>query len=87
MSKMRHDMPQLFGFIRSKLSRESEDELHRFILRYKTVDAKGLTTSTPFTYKSINDEKDPLTLWLAKKELHITTTASKNSAVVLLQAT
>jgi len=67
--KMEQDRPNLYGFMLSKMSAESEDEFKRH---------KDYTT--------INEKKDPLDLWLALKELHLVTTISKNSAVILLQS-
>jgi len=79
IGKMRQERSQLFAFIKSKLSRESEDELERYTLTQ--------TVGGPKTYTQICDDRDPLLLWNAVRELHIITTASKNTAIVLLQAT
>ena len=86
INKMSRERPQLYAFILSKVSRESEDELKRYVLDQTTITGTTATT-TQHTFKEINEAKDPLMLWLSIKALHLITTASKNRAVVLLQAT
>ena len=61
--------PNVYNYIRSKLSVESEDELKR----HKDYDV---------THKA----QDPLELWKALEEIHLTTTVSKKGVVVLQAA-
>jgi len=65
INKMEQDKSSLYGFILSKLSRESKDEMKRMP-----------------NYEIYSKGKDPLALWLSLKELHLTTTVSKDKSIV-----
>jgi len=61
--------PNVYNYIRSKLSVESEDELKRHR-----------------DYNTIHKAQDPLELWKALEEIHLTATVSKKGVVVLQAA-
>ena len=62
---MNNDKPGMYGYILSKLSKESVDEIERHE-----------------DYDTFNKDKDPLKLWLAIKETHLTLTISKIDTVI-----
>lgn len=61
--------PNVYNYIRSKLSAESEDEFKRHV-----------------NYDVAHKAQDPLELWKALEEIHLTNTVSKKGVVVLQAA-
>jgi hypothetical protein len=58
---------------------------YNFIMSKLSRESKDELKRCP-DYEFFNGENDPLALWLALKSLHLTTTLSKNSAIIFKQA-